>query len=83
MTLSLVRKVLIVLEVTVIKPGGEVPGRIGNPKNINENSYSDRRPPQNGTSPLHNMSGKCSVNNPQYVMLTVTGSQCGGRYSQA
>ena len=58
MTLSLVRKVLIVLEVTVIKPGSEVPGRIGNPKNINDNSNSDRQPQQNGTSGQHSVSGK-------------------------
>lgn len=58
MTLLLARKVLIVLEVTVIKPGSEVPGRIGNPKNVNENSNSDRQPQQNGTGAQHGMSGK-------------------------
>jgi len=55
MNLFLVRKVLIVLEVTVIKPGSEVPGRIGNPKNVNENSSSDRQPQQNGTGVQQSM----------------------------
>ena len=59
MNLLLVRKVLIVLEVTIIKPGSEVPGRIGNPKNVNENSSSDRQQQQqNGTGAQHSVSGR-------------------------
>ncbi|XP_078381273.1 uncharacterized protein LOC144664036 isoform X2 [Oculina patagonica] len=53
------RKVLIVLEVTVIKLGSEVSVRIGNPKNINVNeiSNSDHQPQQNGTSAQQILSG--------------------------
>ncbi|KAJ7377288.1 single-stranded DNA binding [Desmophyllum pertusum] len=52
------RKVLIVLEMTVIKPGNEVPGRIGEPKNINADSNSDRQQPQqNGSGGQNSMSG--------------------------
>ena len=59
MNLLLVRKVLIVLEVTIIKPGSEVPGRIGNPKNVNENSSNDRQQQQqNGTGAQHSISGR-------------------------
>lgn len=41
------RKVLILMDVTVIKPGREVPGKIGDPKNLNADPGIDRQnPPQ-------------------------------------
>ena len=47
------------MDVTVIKPGSEVPGKIGHPKNINADPNNDRQnpPQQNGTSAPQSMAG--------------------------
>ena len=55
------RKVLIVLEVSVIKPASEVMSRIGDPKPLVTESKMDQQqqqPQHNGTGPTqHNMAG--------------------------
>ena len=55
------RKVLIVLEVSVIKPANEVRGKIGDPKSINTDSAQQQQLQQNGSGPHQNMSGKDGV----------------------
>ncbi|XP_073256997.1 replication protein A 70 kDa DNA-binding subunit-like [Porites lutea] len=50
------RKVLIVMELTVLKPASEVMGKIGDPKPFNTDS-AQKQPQQNGNGPQHNTSG--------------------------
>ena len=60
------RKVLIVLEVSVIKPASEVMSRIGDPKPLVTESKMDQQqqqqPQHNGTGPSqHNMAGMAGI----------------------
>lgn len=59
------RKVLIVLEVSVIKPASEVMSRIGDPKPLVTESKMDQQqqqPQHNGTGPTqHNMAGMAGL----------------------
>lgn len=47
------RKVIILLEVSVLRPASEVAGKIGDPKAINAESKMDQQQQQ----PLHNANG--------------------------
>ncbi|CAH3021049.1 unnamed protein product [Porites evermanni] len=54
------RKVLIVMELTVLKPASEVTGKIGDPKPFSTDS-AQKQPQQNGNGPQHNTSGRTNT----------------------
>ena len=54
------RKVLIVMELTVLKPASEVTGKIGDPKPFSTDS-AQKQPQQNGNGPQHNTSGRFTI----------------------
>ena len=54
------RKVLIVMELTVLQPANEVMGKIGDPKPFNTDS-AQQQPQQNGSGPQHNISGRFTI----------------------